>query len=142
MNEKEKKEFIQGKLIELQLLEKHSMELQNQMQQILNESQELAMLDESLSDLESVKNGKKMFSQLGSGVFLMAEVKDTKSILMNVGANVVVEKSVSEAKDMIKNQLKDLEEITDKMNDQFGKIAIQAELIQQDLINAQSTEKK
>lgn len=139
MNEKEKKEFIQGKLFELQLLEKHSIEMQNQMQQLLNESQELSILEESLSDLEQIKVGKKFFSQLGSGVFVKAELNDHKNIVMNVGANILVEKPVAEAKDLIKKQIKELDVIIDKMKDQFGKIAIQTELIQQDLINAQST---
>ena len=58
---------------------------------------------------------------------------------MNVGANILVEKPVAEAKDLIKKQIKELDVIIDKMKDQFGKIAIQTELIQQDLINAQST---
>jgi prefoldin alpha subunit len=69
---------------------------------------EFNTLKESLDDLKNSKKDTKMFSPLGSGVFIKSEIKDTENVLVNIGSNVAIERPIPESKKLVENQIKEL----------------------------------
>ena len=134
MNKEEKKEQLQQKYAELQLLEKHISEVQNHLELLHNQSQELAKLKENLDDLKKTRKGKQVYSQIGSGIFIKTELKDNEKILMNVGANSVVQKTIPEAQELIENQKKEVNNSIKEIESKLGEAAVQIQKTREELI--------
>lgn len=100
----------QQKQLEMQLLNQHLQQLQEQIRTLHGQVAEVKAIREDLEELELVKN-KDSITPLGAGIFLETKIKDVKNVLLNVGAGVMVKKDINSAKKIIEKQIRDLEKI-------------------------------
>jgi len=109
----------QQKQIEMQMLQQHMQQVQEQIQSLHQQLNELKTIKESLEELKSVKN-KKSIVPLGAGVFLETNIKEVKDVLLNVGSNVMVKKDVKDAQNILEKQIKELEKISYRMQNDIA----------------------
>ena len=129
----------QRKLVELQLLDQATKQIEQNLVNIESQINELKKLTESLDDIKKVKEGTEIFVPIGAGVFTKAQLKENKDILVNVGSGVVVKKSFDEAKEIVESQTKELEELFSQNQSEFNRIVLEIESLQKEF---QSIEKE
>ncbi len=110
MNEEKRKNELQQKYLEFQLLTQQITEVQNHLNILRTQEKELYDLSLNLSEISKIKDKIDSYSQIGAGVYLKTKLEDTKKILVNVGSDIVVEKKVEDVEKIIKEQLKQLNE--------------------------------
>lgn len=132
------KEEVQQKYLQLQLLDQQIKQVQQQLQTVATQLNELAYSIQSLDDFSKVKPGAEIFVPVVTGVFVKAELKDSKNVNINVGSNVAVNKSIDDSKILLEDQFKELENIQLKLSNDAQKMVIQAQMLQQQIMEAQS----
>ena len=117
----------------MQMLEQHSRQMQEQVQQIDQQSMELEAVKGSLDELKEVKPGTEMLVPISGGLFIKAEMKDSHNIFVNVGAGTTVIKDVESAKKLIDEQLVEMENVKRQIMENLDKIGEQFLLLQEEL---------
>jgi len=141
MNEETQKN-LQQKFLELQMLEQQIKEVKQHQQILTHKLQELTKLEESITDLEEVKDKKQLFAQIGPSVFLKTELKDNKHVFMDIGSNIVLEKSLPEAKKLIATQLKEINDNMKLIEHHLVNASKQTQNLQQELQALQTSSEK
>ncbi|MBU0536789.1 MAG: prefoldin subunit alpha [Nanoarchaeota archaeon] len=131
---------LQQKYLELQMLDQHIKQIQQNVELIENQLSELDQINQALDDLTSVKEGTEIFVPVTGGVFAKAELKDNKNLLVNVGAGTTVNKSIPETRDMISNQINEIADTRDQLLEQLQKAVRKAQKIQEELQEIQEKE--
>lgn len=129
----DKKQEIQKKYLELQNIEQHIKQSQQQILLLNQQLLEFMKLIESIEDFKKIKENSKAFASLGSGIYVEAEIKNTNKLLINVGSDVSVLKKPDEAKEMINKQVEDLKEIIKKTGEELQNIINYAVNLQEEL---------
>ncbi|RME55493.1 prefoldin subunit alpha [Candidatus Woesearchaeota archaeon] len=124
---------LQQKYVELQLISSQLKKVQQEADILSQQLVELNYVKESLESLSNAKEGTDIMSPLGSGIFVNATLKSCEKVLMNVGGNVAVYKPIPEALDMVKNQIKDIEEIIKNLKNEYMKGATRAKELQTEM---------
>ena len=122
----------QRKLVELQLLDQATKQIEQNLVNIESQINELKKLTESLDDIKKVKEGTEIFVPIGAGVFTKAQLKENKDILVNVGSGVVVKKSFDEAKEIVESQTKELEELFSQNQSEFNRVVLEIGALQKE----------
>ena len=122
----------QRKLVELQLLDQVTKQIEQNLVNIEGQINELKKLTESLEDIKKVKEGTEIFVPIGAGVFTKAQLKENKEILVNVGSGVVVKKSFDEAKEIVEKQTKELEELFSQNQAEFNRVVLEIGALQKE----------
>jgi prefoldin alpha subunit len=104
----EKKEVLQKKFMEYQMLEQQVKQFQEQMETVEKQLGSLQEVKEALDELSTVKEGTDLLVPVSSGIFLKAKTQSTDKVLVNVGAETAVEKTLPEAKILLEEQEKEL----------------------------------
>lgn len=119
------------KQLEMQLLQQHLQQLQEQFSTVRSQILQVSEMRNNLDSLKSIKN-QKTIVPIGAGLFLESNTESVKEVLMNVGANVIVRKDLESAKEILDKQVKDLEKIALKMEENLnqGILQLQASQIQ------------
>lgn len=125
-----KEDELQKVYLELQMLDQHMKQLQQQLQMIHQQGAEMAATLQSLDDFTSLKEGKEMWIPLSSGIFAKATLKETEHVLVNVGANVAVTKDIPATKQLINEQVAESEKIQHKLITQIENLSKKADDLQ------------
>ena len=131
-------EEVKQKLLELQVLDEHIKEVQQQFVLVSQKTKELNDIVEALSDLNSLKTDSEMLAQIGQGVFVKAKLGDTKDVVMNIGADTAIECSAEEAKKIIQEQATKLQSYLSKIKEKLEQAAMYAQSVQQDILPLQA----
>jgi len=132
-----KEQEVQEKYYALQLGVAQLEELNRQSALLQNKIAELMILESALLDLQKTKSKTKIFSALGSGIYVAAEILNTDSVLINVGANVFVKKPIEEAIFLIKDQRSQTESLFVELEKTAQNLQQQILKLQKDLQNVQ-----
>src|SRR3989344_2881752 len=116
-------EETQKKYMELQLLDQHIKQLQQQLMTVNQQIVELKRVDDDLSEFEKVKENSNMFFALGPGIFAEGVIS-SKDLLLNVGSNVLVKKPVIDTKKLINVQVAELEGLMVRLQEDMGAIGL------------------
>jgi prefoldin alpha subunit len=133
MDEKEKKEQLQRKYIELQTLDQHIKLIQDQLQTMENQIMELIYTIQSLDDLKNIRKNSEIFVPVSSGIFTKAEIKENKKLLVNIGANIVIEKEPDDIKKMLEKQVEEIKQLQLKSLNELNKLASRAGSIETEI---------
>jgi prefoldin alpha subunit len=101
----------QEKYFELQMLDQQMKQLQQHAQQVDEKIQELQQLIEHLHSLEHVKDDTEILAPISAGIFAKANIQNTKKLLVNVGTGINVEKDIPSIIEIIKDQIKQMENV-------------------------------
>ena len=133
MVDEEKQKELQQKYMEFQMLDQQIKQMQKQLQMIESQLQELNNTQESLDDLNKIKQGTDFLAPIASGIFVKGKLSENSELLVNVGANVTVSKAVSEVKGMLATQIKELQELQQNTAAQFQMTTQKAVKLQNEL---------
>lgn len=123
----------QRKLIELQLLDQTTKQIEQNLVNIESQINELRKLTESLDEVKKVKESTEIFVPIGAGVFTKAQLKESKEVLINVGSGVVVKKSFDDAKEIVEKQTKEMEELFSQNQAEFNRVIIEIEALRKQI---------
>lgn len=113
--EKDPRQDLQEKYIEMQILKQQISTFVEQKQAIDEKENEMNTTVEALKKLSSVKSGEEMWSSIGSGTFLRSDIKDTEKVLVAIGAGVVTKETVPRAIEVLESRLADLENLSNEI---------------------------
>lgn len=109
----------QEQLIQLQMIEQESQQLEQQTQLIEQNIIEMQALSSSLEEIEKTDK-KDILANIGRGIYIPAEIKD-KTLTVEVGNKIFVKKSIKETKEIVEEQIEKLnaarEQISDRIED-------------------------
>jgi prefoldin alpha subunit len=97
--------------MQAQMLEQATQQLQQRKTVLEKQLTEFRALKENLEGISKEKADSKMFSPLGSGVFVNSEIKDTSKVLVNIGSGIAIEKPVKDATKMVEKQIEELNKV-------------------------------
>lgn len=112
----------QNKILEFNALELQLNELEQQRAVVEKQLNELRILENALGQLEEIKPGKEMFTQLGQDIFLNSRLQDNKKVLINLGSKIFAKKSVEEAKESVVLKIKKFETLNEKIIEEIKSI--------------------
>tara|TARA_Y100000310_G_C20649984_1_gene798822 strand:- start:158 stop:577 length:420 start_codon:yes stop_codon:yes gene_type:complete len=118
---------------QIQAIEQQIKSYQQQAQTIDNQFVELKMTERSIEEFKNLKEGDEMFVPLNNGIFAKAALKNNKDLLLNVGSKIVVNKKPDEAKELIASQLKEMEQVKVKIQEEIEKLMHQGTSLQKEL---------
>jgi len=127
---KDKKEEIQQKVLEFQILESSLRILEQREALIIEKLEELKRTKAALEELKNVKLRDAMIP-LGSSNFISGKITDTENVVIGVGAGVAIKKKREDALKFVEDKIKELESSS-------VSISSQAEEILQRLRNLQN----
>ncbi len=133
-----KKEELQKKSIELQILGQQLNQIQQQILSLQSQSENLKTLQESLDEIEKTKIGNKILAPLSSGVLIDTELKNNKEVILALGANVTVKKTIPEAKEIIKDQEKQLYLIIEQLKHDLQQYSIACLKLEQEISQSEN----
>ncbi|MBU0930175.1 MAG: prefoldin subunit alpha [Nanoarchaeota archaeon] len=136
-----KENDMQQKYVELQMIESQLKQLQQQFASIDQQVNALKKIDEDLSEFEKVKEDSKMFFSLGPGIFAEGTI-NSKDLLLNVGSSISIKKSIPETKTLIGTQVKELDELLLKMQEDMQIAGIRGQEIQQEIMEMNAKKDK
>jgi prefoldin alpha subunit len=115
----------QQQIMQVQMLEQESNQLNQQMQMLEQNINEMNELKDSLNELENHKEGE-MLVNIGKKIYLPVETKPNK-LIVEVGRGNLVEKNIPDTKKVIEEQI-------EKLN--MGKAQVQGRLgeLQQEMM--------
>jgi len=126
MEQDSKTKVLQKLYVELQLIDKHVKEIQNQIQTLDEQMMQLTYIQQSILEMKVVTKGKKMLVALSNGIFAEATLADNENLYVNVGANVVVKKPMKDTADMMADQTSELSSIRDSLESTLKNLVNQA----------------
>jgi len=127
-----KKEELQKKIIQLQLLEANLKIFEERFKFINERVEELQKTRNAIEELKITKPNKAMIP-LGSGNFVFGSVDDSENIIVGIGAGVAIKKKKEEAMNILDGKLKELENVLNEITNQMQIITEQSEKIQSEI---------
>jgi prefoldin alpha subunit len=99
---------LQQNQFEMQILGAQIQQVEQQIQMLGQQTSDLNLLAENLSELDKVESKTDIVVPLGAGIFIEAKLKESREILMNVGSGVMTKKSFTSAQEILTKQSNDL----------------------------------
>ena len=99
---------LQQNQFEMQILGSQIQQVEQQIQMLGQQTSDLNLLAENLSELNNIEGKNDIVVPLGAGIFIEAKLKESKEILMNGGAGAMTKKSFTSARDILSKQSNDL----------------------------------
>ncbi len=127
-----KKEDLQKKLIEFQILDANFKMLQEKAAVVNQKLEELQKTKASMEELGKTKPNKALIP-LGSGNFAYGSIENHNDIIVGIGSGVAVKKKRQEAVKVLDKRIKDEEKSLDDILKQSSAFVIQLEKIQQEI---------
>ena len=129
----DKKEAIQEKYMQLQMINQHLKQMQQQAEVVETQLGELISTYQALEELKKIKKDTVILVPVSSGIFVKAEIKDSENLLVNVGSDTVVLKGHPATKELIKKQLDELKEFHEKVHMEMQKLALASNSLEEEL---------
>ncbi len=135
-------EDLQKKYLEYQFLQRVINQMHQKKAIIQNQINEFSGLMENLDNIKKSKKDSSMYAAIGSGVFVKAELKETNNVLVNIGSNVVIERSNEDSKKLVDNQLKELSNLSKKIDKEIESSIERSNVLEKELseLNDKKTE--
>ncbi len=127
-----KKEELQKKLIELQILDANLKALQERANMINQKLEELQKTRNAIEELKITKPNKALIP-LGSGNFVYGSIENCEEIIVGVGSGVAIKKKRENALEILEKRIKDLENNLNDVLKQSSAFVMQLEKVQQEI---------
>jgi len=111
----DRREEIQGIMMEAENYRRHIESLKGEMQLLEATMKELNASLAALDALKENKKGASMLVPIGSGSFVKAELKDSEKVIVGMGAGISLEKSIEEAKAVLGERGKEIAQAMEKL---------------------------
>ena len=134
--EKESK-GMQENIVLLQLLEKHLEELKQQGALLENKFIELETTKQITEDMKKMKDSQDVMIPLGSGIYSYGKITDTEKVMVELGAGVVLNKTLSEATRFIEEKEKEIEKLSNQLNQEMTEVVEKINQIVSEIQKAQ-----
>lgn len=118
----EDRERLNQLVNELNLYQGQAEVLNQQMETLRANIADLTIAEETLQTIKDQKDAETLVP-IGAGSFIITEIKNTDEVIVGLGAGAAVKRKISDAEEGIKEQKKDLEEVSEKVADQLNKIS-------------------
>ncbi len=125
------KKEVQEHMIALQILDHQLKQGQQQLMVIEQQVSDLETVRVGLIDLAGSSSGSELFVPFSSGIFVKAELKDVSHVLVNIGASTAVKKTLPEAQQIVDVQIKELRELQGQLSGQVQRLVAEAERLQE-----------
>ena len=120
-------ENIQNLYMEFQMLNNAIKQMEKQSQVLENQLMELVSTNQSLEDIQKVKEGTEILVPLSSGIYIKAELKDSTSFIVNIGSSIALSKDVNATRKIIEEQISEIgkmrENLAEELQSNVGKAA-------------------
>jgi prefoldin alpha subunit len=120
---KDKKEELQTKYIQLQLLKQQFQELAETRNTLLERMSDITTSIDALQKLDSIKKGDEIWSSIGSSAFVKSDIKDTENVLVGIGAGVIVKENRARATELLESRLSELKKIEQEILTELSRFA-------------------
>ena len=127
-----KKEDLQKKLIEFQILDANFKLLQERAEILNKKLEELQKTGVAIEELKNMKPNKALIP-LGSGNFVYGKIEDCDEIIVGIGSGVAIKKKREEALKNLDDRTKDIEKDMNDLLKQSSAFVIQLEKVQQEI---------
>src|SRR3989338_8684947 len=124
---------LQERYMEFQTLEQQLKQMQENLQNVDMQLVEIRGMQQSLREMENVKEGSEILVPVASGMFVKGSITDSKTLLVNVGSNIVVDKTVPEAVDLLEKQLMEVSQIRQQFGNEMNRLASKMQAIEEEL---------
>ena len=118
-------ENIQNLYMEFQMLNNAIKQMEKQSQVLENQLMELVSTNQSLEDIQKVKEGTEILVPLNSGIYVKAELKDSASFIVNIGSSIALSKDVNATRKIIEEQISEIgkmrENLAEELQSNVGK---------------------
>ena len=131
--DKEKKQELQQKYMEMQMIDQQINQIKKQIELIDNQLQELTITQEALNSISKTKPETEILVPLASGIFIKSQLVDNKEVIVNVGAGTTVKKTIPEAGELIKQQLTEITTFRKELEGTLAQLASKANQLQKAL---------
>lgn len=129
MVKEKKKEELQKKLVEFQLLNLNLNVLQERVQTVNQRASELQKTRNAIDELKTTKPNKAMIP-LGSGNFVFGSVEDSENVIVGIGSGVAIKKKREEAIDILDNKIRESENVLNDLTNQTQAVIERLETLQ------------
>lgn len=102
-------EKLKQKYLEVQLLNQQIKQLQQQMAMLEQQLEEAYAAKDSITEIQSVKEGTEILVPISNGIFVRAKIMSPSELLVNAGYNVTVAKTIEQGKELIDSQVTEIE---------------------------------
>lgn len=103
-----KKELVQEKYIQFQIIAEQMKQVQQQLQLFDEQLIELSAVIQSLDDFKKLKKETGILVPVNNGIFAEGKIENIDELMVNVGSNVVVKKDVESTKAMLQQRSEEL----------------------------------
>jgi prefoldin alpha subunit len=107
---------------ELQHLGLQAQLMSQQLDKVDNSLMELEYIKNSIDELTKMKKGSDVLSPISNGIFVKTKLDDTSKLLVNVGKEVIVEKTVSETKALLDDRFAEVTKMREELVSELEKI--------------------
>jgi len=131
-----KKDDIQKKIVEFQILDTNLKMLQEKAGLVNQKLEDLQRTKIAIDDLKDAKPSKALVP-LGSGNFVYGSVENCDDIIVGIGSDVAVKKKREKALEFLGSRIKDLENDLNTVLKQSSVFVMQLEKVQQEIESLQ-----
>jgi len=131
--DKEKKQKLQQKYLEMQFINQQIIQVQKQLEMLANQMQEIHITKESLDEIAGINPGTEILVPLASGIFIKAQINDNKEAIVNVGAGTAVKKTIPETKELIGSQYAEIESFRKELESQLQQLLAKAKHFEKEI---------
>jgi prefoldin alpha subunit len=130
----------QEQIMQVQMIEQQSNQLNQQLQLIEQNIAEMQELELSLHEIDK-KDSKEILANIGKRIYIPVEIKD-KKLIVEVGNKNFVKKTIPETIVVIKDQTKKLEEERDRIVNELEDLQKKVEVLMEELQKSFQAEKE
>jgi prefoldin alpha subunit len=103
---------VEEKAVEMELLRQSMQQLDQQL--VALETRKM-QIEEVLKGMDELKGGEDVLIPLGPGFFIKGQLKQDKNVIVMIGSNSAMEKTVEDATKVIKDNLEEINKMSDEL---------------------------
>ena len=131
-HEEDKKE-LQRKYLQMQMLQQYLKTMEQEKSMVEQKIIEMQTTLAALENMQKTKEGKEMWSPLGSDCFVQSDLKQTDQVIVGVGAGFYASKPIPDAKEVLVSRQNELEKIHKEMTKEMTSLVNQLQQLQPEL---------
>jgi len=117
------KEVLDELLLEFSNLKAYADAIRQQIELTTNILAELVLSKSSLEEIKARGGNGEVLIHVGAGNHIRVQLNSVQSVIVGVGAGYSVEKDISEAIAEMESRIKQAQEQSAKLQDQYGKVS-------------------
>ncbi len=131
----EKKEKIEKKYIEFQIIQQRILELQEKIKALDSQEKELIIAKDAIKQLQNIDGEKTALFPIVNGVFIKGKILKPENLIVNVGAGVAVKKKPEETQKLLDENLNEVKKYKDQLVQEFNQMNQMLQSILKDIEN-------